>query len=77
MSLFPGREEALAMNSIEAVRVLYGVSNDAWAVTHAQLGLPDMRILASLPPEALVENVMTARFTDGASLNPTLAVQIG
>ena len=77
MSLFPGREEALAMNSIEAVRVLYGVSNDAWAVTQAQLGLPDMRILSSLPPEALVENVMTARFTDGASLNPTQAVQIG
>lgn len=55
----------------------YGVSNDAWAVTQAQLGLPDMRILSSLPPEALVENVMTARFTDGASLNPTQAVQIG
>ena len=65
------------MGSVEAVRVFYGVTNDTWAVVHAQLGQPDMRILAALPPEALVENVMTARFADGASLNPTQAVQIG
>ena len=77
MSLFPPKSVAEGFRDIEAVRVHYGVRNEVWAVPHAQLGMPDMRIFSALPPEALVENVMFTRTNDGASLNPTQAVQIG
>eukprot|EP00439_Symbiodinium_sp_Y106_P062280 s4095_g9.t1 len=77
MSLFPDRDAALALTSIEAVRVYYGLGNDAWAAFFTQVGQPDMRIFAALPPEAVVENVMRTTLTDSSTLTPTHAVQIG
>ena len=68
----------MAMNTLEELRNFYGIPDNVWAAAHQQLGQPDLRIMAALPAEALVENTMLTRYADPPqSLTPTHAVSMG
>ena len=67
MAIFPEEAAALAMADINAVRVHYGIPDEAWTAWHRLRGQPDLRILAAVPAEVL---------PDGSPLNPTQALQI-
>ena len=76
--MFPNEAEAASLSTIEDIRLWYGIQDEPWLTFHAQIGQPDARILAALPPEALVENSMLTRVgASAASLTPAQAVTIG
>ena len=78
MSLFPTEQEALGFDTLEQVRLWYGLADAPWQAFHVQVGQPDMRILSALPAEALIENIMLAWMgAPPVSLSPAHAVQIG
>ena len=66
MAIFPEKAVALAMADINAVRVHYGIPDEAWTAWHRLMGQPDLRILAAVPAEVITENCFRAQLPDGS-----------